>query len=342
MMKAQISPIALFLAVFPIACAAMPGDETGDPTSNDDPGTPGSDESSVTTSPMRRHRDAGVKTTSTLFGAAYSPHDATREGELAAQWGKLGVVRSYDGGNGVNAFLNTLQAEDIAVGAASSYSFKYLPAEVIAGTHDADLTKFFEGIADDHLTYWTYWHEPDDEIYKSHTFTATDYRNAWAHIRAIADGVKAKRSHMKAFATFIIMEYSMRPANATARPLTGPNGMYPGDSVIDVFGVDSYNDQAASGGEYDAATQFGKVIDFAQAHGKPWAIGELGSCPVAGDPSGRAKYLSNAIKYWKTREVPFFTAYFDVDYPTCDYRFDTDAAATKVWHDAVTTGLGAF
>jgi hypothetical protein len=141
-------------------------------------------------------------------------------------------------------------------------------------------------------------------------------------------------------ATLIIMEYSMRPEIAASRPLTGPNGMYPGDDVIEVFGVDAYNDKS---GVRDAANQFGKVIDFAQAHKKPWAIGEIGSCVITGDASARATYLKKAIQYWKSRSyMPEYVAYFDIDWSTCDYRIDGDASATKVWHDAVTLGAKAF
>ncbi len=285
--------------------------------------------------------DAGAL--GTLFGAAFSPHDAAHYDALVTAWGGVQVSRSYDGGSGAKPFLNTYQAQDIARGAASAYSFKYAPSEVIAGTHDADIQSFFDGIKDGHPVFWTYWHEPDDEIFKSKTFTATDYRDAWAHIRKIADAAKAKRPKMIAYATLIIMQYSMTPAVAPSRPLTGPNGMYPGDAVIDVFGVDAYNSAADKGGVVDAATQFGKVIDFAEAHGKRWAIGELGSCPVKGDANGRATYLQNAVHYWVTRnDPPVFAAYFDLDWPTCDYRLDADAPATAVWKKAVTQGVAAF
>ena len=287
------------------------------------------------------YKQAAVATT--RFGAAFNPHSATRLEQLAGEWGGMQVTRSYDGGSGVKPFLNTYQPMDVAHNAASAYSFKYSPSEVTAGTHDAEVRSFFQGIADNHPVYWTYWHEPDDEIFKNHTFTATAYRDAWAHLRAIHDSVKqARGAAMQTFATFICMEYSMRPNIAPSRPLTGSNGMYPGDAVIDVFGVDSYN-AAAPGGVTDAATQFGKVIDFAQQHGKPWAIGELGSIDVTGTANGRATYLKNAISYWKSRgSEPAYVAYFDLVYGGNDYTFDDDAAATKVWHDAVTLGYSAF
>jgi hypothetical protein len=278
----------------------------------------------------------------TKFGAAYNPHNSTTLASLVSAFGGVQVIRSYDGGSGVGPFLNTYQAQDIAAGAASSYSFKYQPSEVIAGKHDADLKSFFQGIQDGHVVYWTYWHEPDDEIFKSHTFTASDYRAAWAHIRSIADGVKATRPKLQIFATLIIMEYSMSAKVAPTRPLTGPDGMYPGDNVIDIFGVDAY-DSAAPQSISPVATEFDPVIAFAKAHNKPWAIGELGSCSINGNAQGRATWMKNALSYWKSQSsVPVFAAWFDVDWSTCDYRIENDAPAAAVWKDAVTKGYSAF
>lgn len=276
------------------------------------------------------------------FGAAFSPHDAARYDAIRTAFGGLGVSRSYDGGKGVAPFA-AFQDLDVARHAATAFSFKYMPADVIAGKHDKELHDFFTSIKDWHLTFWTYWHEPDDEIYKSHTFTATQYRQAWRHIRNIANAVKATRPNLRIFATSIIMEYSMRPNIAPSRPLLGPDGMYPGDDVIDVFGVDSYNSGADNGTVRDPATEFGKVIDFAHTHGKPWALGEIGSCPVKGDAGGRARYLTGAIEYWKSRgSVPVYASYFDVDWPTCDYRIENDAAARTVWSKVIVDGVSAF
>lgn len=302
-----------------------------------------SKEAGAATAPSLTVTYSAPAVATTLFGAGYNPHTDAYFSTLSTAFGGMKAVRDYDNGSGITPYLKTYQAEDVAHNVASSFSFKYLPSEVLAGQHDAEIKSFFQGIQDGHPVYWTYWHEPDDEIFKTHTFTATDYRNAWAHIRAIADGVKATRPNLKIFATLIIMEYSMTANVAPSRPLTGSNGMYPGDNVIDVFGVDAYNGAADKGQVVDVATQFKPVIDFAQQHGKPWAIGEIGSCPVAGNPNGRATYLSNALSYWKSRQyTPVFVTYFNVDWPVCDYRMENDPAASKVWKTAMTTGYASF
>ncbi len=287
--------------------------------------------------------DAGTPTNDTLFGAAFNPTDNAHFDQINAAFGAIRVRRTFDGNSGTSPYLNRIQAQDIARNAASAYSFKYPPAEVVAGMHDADFRSFFQGIADDHTVFWTYWHEPDDELYVDHTFTPAQYRAAWAHIRTIADQVRATRPRLRIYATLIIMEYSMRPNIAMNRPLLGANGMYPGDDVIEVFGVDSYNSGADGGSVRDVEIEFGKVIDFAQAHGKPWAIGEIGSCPVVGSANGRADFLRNAIRYWISRNYPpMYVSYFDLDWPSCDYRLESDPPALSVWHDAVTRGLSAF
>ncbi len=154
--------------------------------------------------------------------------------------------------------------------------------------------------------------------------------------------------HLQIQATLIIMEYSMTPPIAPSRPLLGDNGMYPGDDVIDVFGVDAYNGAAKGGGITDAATEFGKVIDFAKAHNKPWGIGEFGSCPVAGNAAGRATWMDNSLTYMADSGYPpVFIEWFNVDMSgggggACDFRMESDSAAVAVWHQATTQGLGSF
>jgi hypothetical protein len=280
---------------------------------------------------------------STLFGASFSVRSNAGYDQITALFGGLAVDRSFDSFGGVSPFLTKYQAQDVARDAVSAYSFKYQPSEVIAGQHDAALHSFFQGIQDNHPVYWTYWHEPDDELYVSHAFTPTQYRAAWKHIRQIADSEKASRPNLQIYATLIIMQWSMTDNIAPSRPLLGADGMYPGDDVIDVFGADVYNHNASKGEIADAANQFGRVIDFAQAHGKQWAVPEFGSCPVAGNAQGRATYMKQAIQYWVDRAYPpVYAAYFNIDWPTCDYRLDNDPPAIKVWQDATVLGLAAF
>src|SRR3954470_20211879 len=63
-------------------------------------------------------------------------------------------------------------------------SFKLLPGQVLNGSYDTKLKAFFA--ATPRPTYWSYWHEPEDNIARGQ-FTAADYRAAWRHIAALAD-----------------------------------------------------------------------------------------------------------------------------------------------------------
>lgn len=289
----------------------------------------------------------GGSNVQTLFGASFEPGRGTAAYDaLNEQLGGMDVRRSFSSlGDGVDKFLNRFQREDIERGVVSAHSFKFMPAEVIAGRHDAALQRFFAGIADGHTVYWTYWHEPDDELYVDRLFTPAEYRAAWRHIRRIADAEKARRPNLQAYATLIIMEWSMTDGVRNQRPLLGENGMYPGDDVIDVFGVDAYNYSSAAdkGRITDIPKLYGKIIDFARSRGKPWAIGEIGSCPVAGNPQGRATFLRESIKYWIQRDYPpLYAAYFNLNWPSCDYRLENQPPALEVWRTACTEGLDAF
>ncbi|MGH3655531.1 MAG: hypothetical protein ACRDUA_02635, partial [Micromonosporaceae bacterium] len=65
-------------------------------------------------------------------------------------------------------------------------SFKYQPKEILSGTHDAHLRKWFADAPTDRDTYWVYYHEPEDNIEKG-DFSAADYRAAWRHLATLAD-----------------------------------------------------------------------------------------------------------------------------------------------------------
>ena len=60
-------------------------------------------------------------------------------------------------------------------------SFKAPPAEVLAGTHDARLRDWFRTAPTDQDIYWTYFHEPENDI-QSGAFTAAQFRQAWQRI----------------------------------------------------------------------------------------------------------------------------------------------------------------
>ena len=177
-------------------------------------------------------------------------------------------------------------------------SFKIPPKEILSGSHDAQLRAFFA--ATPRLAYWTYWHEPEDDIARG-TFTAADYRAAWAHI---ADLAKASGKPLRA--TLILMGYTVQPGSGR----TWTN-YYPGSSVIDVLAWDCY----AWDTNDTADRVYGPAMNVSRQAGKPWAIAETGVGSVAyPNPANRQAKLTEMARYLATApQAPVFVTYFDSD-----------------------------
>ena len=85
--------------------------------------------------------------------------------------------------------------------------------------------------------YWTYYHEPEDNI-EAGAFTAAQYRAAWQRISSLALRANNPRLH----ATLILMCYTLTPASGRSFA-----DYYPGDAYIDVLAWDCYNQVWAKG-----------------------------------------------------------------------------------------------
>jgi hypothetical protein len=199
-------------------------------------------------------------------------------------------------------------------------SFKLLPSQVLDGSHDAQLAAFFRGTS--RLTYWSYWHEPEDDIARG-TFTAAAYRDAWAHIAAIA-----RASGKPLRATLVLMGYTLQAASHRTWA-----DYYPGSAVIDVLAWDAY----AWSGTDTPERMFGPVQAVSAQAGKPWAIAETGVSSVeVPDPARRQALLTAMSHYLATAQpAPAFVTYFDSDpgSPTnfFGWNISRDPAAAAAW-----------
>lgn len=81
-------------------------------------------------------------------------------------------------------------------------SFKAPPVEVAAGKHDAHFAAWFGSIPADRDVWWSYFHEPENDV-EAGAFTAAQYRAAWAHLIALAP----KRATLHP--TLILMRYTL-------------------------------------------------------------------------------------------------------------------------------------
>jgi hypothetical protein len=198
-------------------------------------------------------------------------------------------------------------------------SFKFNAADILAGKHDAAMRTWFAGVPRGIDVYWTYYHEPEDNI-RDGEFTAAQYRSAWQRLRGLANEAGNPRLR----STLVLMEWTLRPAS-------GRNwrDYYPGSATIDVLSWDVYNLEAAKGRYTAPATLFGQIVSVARAEGRPWAVSEFGSHLATGDTgAARAAWLADSARYLSEQKA-VFAAYFDLDWETGDYRLRDTASLTQ-------------
>ncbi|WP_216215478.1 glycosyl hydrolase [Amycolatopsis aidingensis] len=206
-------------------------------------------------------------------------------------------------------------------------SFKADPASVTAGRHDEHFRTWFAEAPRDVDVYWSYFHEPEDNILKRGEFTAAEYRAAWRHLHELAAEAGNPRLHP----TLILM-------NWTADPDSRLNwrDFYPGDRYIEVLAWDAYNQITGVTRKYRSAeTVFGDVVRVSRQAGKPFAIAETGSALATGDDgSGRAEWLREITGYLTDRGARW-VQYFDLDFTAhghSDYRL-RDRAGKAAWRE---------
>jgi hypothetical protein len=204
-------------------------------------------------------------------------------------------------------------------------SFKAPPADVLTGAHDVRLRDWFGTAPNGQDIYWTYFHEPENDI-QSGAFTAAQFRQAWQRIAALADEAGNPRLR----ATLILMGWSVDPASGRDW-----HDYYPGREYVDVIGWDLYNPSWRNGGYRPAANLFAGVIAASRSENLPFGIAETGSPLVTGDDGpGRAAWLRDVVGHLAASEA-LFIEYFDLDWTArsgADYRL-RDAAGVAVWQE---------
>lgn len=204
-------------------------------------------------------------------------------------------------------------------------SFKALPSEVLAGAHDTTLRDWFRNAPTNQEIYWSYYHEPEDNI-AAGTFTAAQYRQAWQRISGLARQAGNSRLH----ATLILMGWSLEAAS-------GRNwrDYYPGREYLEVLGWDLYNASWRNGQYKPIPELFAKVISTSQAEGLRFGIAETGSPIVAGDDGTRRATWLREMASHLTANGAVFVSYFDLDWTNHggpDYRL-RDAASQAAWRE---------
>ncbi len=269
--------------VKPSPTATKPAPTTPAPTSSSNPAPPPSN-----------------PTSGTMFGATvYTPGGQTQAQSLAAanaRYGKLEIVRvfypglpaAWPGSAGLS-------------GGPVEVSFKALPRDVLSGSLDSQLSGWFATAPRDRPVIWTYFHEPEDDIARG-SYTAVDYRAAWAHLRGLAN--KAGNPQLKS--SLILMGWSLKPAS-------GRNwkDYYPGSATIDILGWDVYNLIFNKGQYSDVDSIAAPVVAASRAEGKPWGIAELGAKLVPGDEGTRRAAWLRSMGAFSKANVVIYVSYFE-------------------------------
>jgi hypothetical protein len=195
-------------------------------------------------------------------------------------------------------------------------SFRPSPAAVLSGRYDARLAKWFAKAPRNRPTFWSYWHEPEDD-----GVNAKRYRRAWRHLDRLAD--RAGNPRLKS--TLILMCWTLDPKSGRSW-----RAYYAGKRSIKVLAFDCYNTGRKNGIYRDPRDILRPVVKVARRVGKPWGIAEFGSTVVASDggEQGRARWLRRYARYVQNHGGRFAT-YFD-SYVGYDYRLH-DRVSRDTW-----------
>ena len=205
-----------------------------------------------------------------------------------------------------------------------SVSFKATPQDVIDGKHDVAMRKWFAEAPKDRTTWWTFYHEPEDNIRDGH-FTSAQFKQAFRHLSELADAAGNPRLR----ATLILMGWTL-DAGSNRDWLD----YYPGREYVDVLGWDTYNDRRDKNEYEPAAHMFSKIVEISEQENLPFSIAETGSALIQGDDGRqRAAWLRDMITYLTEHDAEY-VAYFDIDWTQSndDFRI-RDTAGQAVWRE---------
>jgi hypothetical protein len=249
-----------------------------------------------------------------LFGASVG--SLTSLAQTTGAFGRLPIDRVYYPGlPASNAWTGgDAGANDSAV----IVSFKALPADILSGADDASLSHFFDTAPTGHPIYYSYYHEPEDNITDGQ-FTLADYKAAWAHVVALAHAAHNPDLH----STLILMSWDL--VKASGRDW---KSYLPGGGIISTLGWDAYPVGSATNVNPQPtppADFMGPCIAASKSVGLPYGFAEFGLSTATGRPA----WMTEVGNYLMTSGALFATVFNgSPQYPTLQL---TDSASEKVW-----------
>lgn len=263
----------------------------------------------------------------TLYGSSLSTHGQTLAEAISGideTFGRVEVIRHFRPGLPLDWDSRNAQ---LMSDRTLVTSFKVPPTEITSGKHDAFFANWFATAPSDQTIYWSYFHEPENNI-NAGEFTAAEYRAAWAHLARLEQKACKPNLH----ATLILTEWTMQPASKRDYRTYDA-----GPEYVKVLAFDPYNGATSLARDFyePAEDLLGPIVSKMEDDGRPWAIAELGSRQVASDKdgSGRAEWLVSVADYAEKNDALFVTYYHSVARGG-DFRL-LDSAANSAWRELV-------
>jgi hypothetical protein len=234
---------------------------------------------------------------------------------VTSDFGHMPVVRVYYPGlPPANAWTDSGKAG--ANNSAVVVSFKALPTAILSGADDDTLKYFFDSAPTTHPVYYSYYHEPEDNI-AAGQFSVADYRAAWAHVVALAKQAHNPQLH----STLILMAYDLEKSS-------GRNWQdyLPAGGIISTLGWDAYPAGAVADKNPQLtppATFMGPAIAASRSVGLPFGFAEFG----VPDISGRPAWLTDVGNYIMKSGAVFGTLF--------QGGLMSDSGSVSAWTSAV-------
>jgi hypothetical protein len=260
-----------------------------------------------------------------LFGSTVASMDNLRQ--ETSEFGHLSIVRTYYTGlPSANAWTTGLPAANKS---AVIVSFKAQPSAILSGADDAALSHFFNTAPTGHPIYYTYYHEPEDNI-AAGQFTLASYKAAWARVVRLAAAAHNPWLH----STLILMNWDLEKGS-------GRNwrDYLPGGGIISTLGWDAYpvgsavnrNPQPTPPAEF-----MGPCIAASKSVGLPYGFAEFGLSTT----SGRAAWMQEVGDYMMNSGALFGSLFNgSAQFPALRL---TDPGSIAVWRSFVSrSGTGA-
>ena len=201
-------------------------------------------------------------------------------------------------------------------------SFKALPTTILSGADDAALKHFFDSAPTGHPIYYSYYHEPEDNI-AAGQFTLADYKAAWARVVSLADAAHNPDLH----STLILMEWDLQKASGRDW-----KSYLPGGGIISTLGWDAYPVGSATNKNPQPtppADFMGPAIAASKSVGLPFGFAEFGLSTA----NGRAAWMTEVGNYIMSSGALFASLFNgSQQYPTLQL---TDQASINVWRGFV-------